>query len=180
MPPFSGKSEQLNFLTPVQSEYQPLTFYNTYRQNHVSHLKNNYIFGILEWRPMIWHTFKQNWSTFNFDPLITLWGNFKVPYFKMLNDARVASACLSDMSKSQKQQKYCNYTRLPSSKFILLFVNSTKCPEMQRKWFFGKKILFFDFFGQNFQKYCLIQKFEKKKKKKTFLELCLIMIFRQF
>ena len=29
------------------------------------------------------------------------------------------------MSKSQKQQKYCNYTRLPSSKFILLFVNST-------------------------------------------------------
>ena len=29
------------------------------------------------------------------------------------------------MSKSQKQQKYSNYTRLPSSKFILLFVNST-------------------------------------------------------
>ena len=29
LPPFSGKSEQLNFLTPVQSEYQPLTFYNT-------------------------------------------------------------------------------------------------------------------------------------------------------
>ena len=29
-----------------------------------------------------------------FDPLITLWGHFKAPYFKMLNDARVASACL--------------------------------------------------------------------------------------
>ena len=28
-----------------------------------------------------------------FDPLITLWGHFKAPYFKMLNDARVASAC---------------------------------------------------------------------------------------
>ena len=29
-----------------------------------------------------------------FDPLITLWGHFKAPYFKMLNDARVESACL--------------------------------------------------------------------------------------
>ena len=29
-----------------------------------------------------------------FDPLITLWGHFKASYFKMLNDARVASACL--------------------------------------------------------------------------------------
>ena len=29
-----------------------------------------------------------------FDPLITLWGHFKTSYFKMLNDARVASACL--------------------------------------------------------------------------------------
>ena len=29
-----------------------------------------------------------------FDPLITLWGHFKAPYFKMLNDARVASVCL--------------------------------------------------------------------------------------
>ena len=28
-----------------------------------------------------------------FDPLITLWGHFKASYFKMLNDARVASAC---------------------------------------------------------------------------------------
>ena len=29
-----------------------------------------------------------------FDPLITLWGHFKAAYFKMLNDARVATACL--------------------------------------------------------------------------------------
>ena len=28
-----------------------------------------------------------------FNPLITLWGHFEAPYFKMLNDARVASAC---------------------------------------------------------------------------------------
>ena len=28
-----------------------------------------------------------------FDPLITLWGNFDAPYLKVLNDARVASAC---------------------------------------------------------------------------------------
>ena len=27
-----------------------------------------------------------------FDPIITLWGHFEAPYFKMLNDARVASA----------------------------------------------------------------------------------------
>ena len=48
---------------------------------------------------------------------------------------------------------------------------------------FLAKITFFGFFGQNFQKYCLIQKFEKKKKKKkkhTFLGLCLNMIFKQF
>ena len=28
-----------------------------------------------------------------FDPLITLWGNFDAPYLKLLNDAKVASAC---------------------------------------------------------------------------------------
>ena len=45
----------------------------------------------------------------------------------MLNYARVASACLyvRTCQRVWKQQKYCNYTRLPSSKFILLFVNST-------------------------------------------------------
>ena len=36
---------------------------------------------------------KKNSSTFNIWPLITLWGHFKAPYFKMLNDAKVASAC---------------------------------------------------------------------------------------
>ena len=37
---------------------------------------------------------------------------------------------------------------------------------MPKKSDFLAKKLFFDFFGQNFQKYCLIQEFEKK----TFLE----------
>ena len=44
-------------------------------------------------------------------------------------------------------------------------------------------MFFFNKFGQNLQKYCLIQKIEKKKKKKKkkpFLELCLNMIFKQF
>ena len=35
-----------------------------------------------------------------------------------------------------------------------------KCKKMQKKWFFFQKNEFFDCFGQNFQKYCLIQKFE--------------------
>ena len=48
-------------------------------------------------------------------------------------------------------------------------------PKMLIFWENGKK----HFFGRNKnQKYYLIQKFEKKKK--TFLELCLNMIFRQF
>ena len=34
---------------------------------------------------MIWHTFKQHSSTFNF--WFPLWGHFQAPYFKMLNDA---------------------------------------------------------------------------------------------
>ena len=43
----------------------------------MSHLKNNYIFGILEPRQLIWYTLKQHSSTFIFDPLITLWGHFQ-------------------------------------------------------------------------------------------------------
>ena len=36
-----------------------------------------------------------------------------------------------------------------------------KVPKNTKKVIFWQKIMFFDFFGQNFQKYCLIQKFEK-------------------
>ena len=34
--------------------------------------------------------------------------------------------------------------------------------KVPKKGIFWQKIMFFDFFGQSFQKYCLIQKFEKK------------------
>ena len=42
---------------------------------------------------------------------------------------------------------------------------------------FCQKSLFWHFFVKNFQKYCLIKKF---KKKTTFLEKCLNVIFKQF
>ena len=99
----------------------------------MSHLKNNYIFGILESRPTIWHTFKQNWSTFNFWPLITLWGHFKAPYFKMLNDARVASACLyvrtCQRVRNSKNIATIQDFHLPSSFFCL----STRLERKLRK-----------------------------------------------
>ena len=59
----------------------------------MSHLENNYIFGILASSWLIWLIWKWHSSTFNFWPLITLWGNFDAPYLKLLNDASVASAC---------------------------------------------------------------------------------------
>ena len=93
----------------------------------MSHLKNNYIFGILESRPTIWHTFKQISSTFNFWPPYNPMGSFWSPVFQNAQwcQSGISLFACQDMSKSQKQQKYCNYTRLPSPKFILLFVNST-------------------------------------------------------
>ena len=59
----------------------------------MSHLENIYIFGILASSWLIWLIWKWHSSTFNFWPLITLWGNFDAPYLKLLNDASVASAC---------------------------------------------------------------------------------------
>ena len=95
----------------------------------MSHLKNNYIFGILESRPTIWHTFKQISSTFNFWPSYNPMGSFWSPVFQNVQwcQSGISLFACQDMSKSQIQQKYCNYTRLPSPKFILLFVNSTMC-----------------------------------------------------
>ena len=89
--------------------------------------KNNYIFGILESRPTMWHTFKQNSSTFNFWPPYNPMRSFWSPIFQNAQwcQSGISLFVCQDMSKSQKQQKYCNYTGLPSSKFILLFVNST-------------------------------------------------------
>ena len=60
----------------------------------MSHLENNYIFGFLVSRWLIWLIWKWHSSTFNFWPPynITLWGNIDAPYLKLLNDASVASA----------------------------------------------------------------------------------------
>ena len=90
-PPLATKNfqeNQSNFillplynLNIVQSEYCPLTFQATKRLIHVSHLKNNYIFGILEPRWMIWYIFKQDSSTFIFDLMITLWSHFQTLKF---------------------------------------------------------------------------------------------------
>ena len=93
----------------------------------MSHLKNNYIFEILESRPTIWHTFKQISSTFNFWSPYNRMGSFWSPVFQNAQwcQSGISLFACQDMSKSKKQQKYCNYTRLPSPKFILLFVNST-------------------------------------------------------
>ena len=76
----------------------------------------------------MWHTFKQNSSTFNFWPPYNPMGSFWSPIFQNAQwcQSGISLFVCQDMSKSQKQQKYCNYTRLPSSKFILLFFNSTK------------------------------------------------------
>ena len=77
----------------------------------------------MEFRKTIWHTFKQNWSTFNFWPLITLWGHFKAPYFKMLNDARVESACFyvrtCQRVRNSKNIATIRDFHLPSSFFCL-------------------------------------------------------------
>ena len=55
-----------------------------------------------------------------------------------------------------------------------IFENFKQC---QKSDFWEKIVFFFTFFGQNFRKYCLIQKFEDKK---MLLEWCLNMIFKQF
>ena len=58
-----------------------------------------------------------------FDPLITLWGHFEAPYFKMLNDARVASACLHVRTcqrvRNSKNIATIRDFHLPSSFFCL-------------------------------------------------------------
>ena len=53
-----------------------------------------------------------------------------------------------------------------------------KVPKNAKKVIFWQKSCFLTFLVENFQKYCLIQKFEKKKKKVP--RMCLNMIFKQF
>ena len=59
----------------------------------MSHLENNYFLESL--RQADWFDVFESdiQALLIFDPLITLWGNFDAPYLKLLNDARVASAC---------------------------------------------------------------------------------------
>ena len=61
--PFSRKSVLLYFFNPVQFEYLPLTFKATQLQKYVSHLENNYIFGILASSWLIWLIWKWHSST---------------------------------------------------------------------------------------------------------------------
>ena len=68
-----------------------------------------------------------------FDPLITLWGHFEAPYFKMLNDAIVASACLHVRTcqrvRNSKNIATIRDFHLPSSFFCL----STRLMTILRK-----------------------------------------------
>ena len=58
-----------------------------------------------------------------FDPLITLWGHFKAPYFKMLNDARVASTWL-DVRTCQRVRNIKNIATICDFQ-LYIRVNST-------------------------------------------------------
>ena len=86
--------------------------------------KNNYIFGILQLRWMIWHTFKQHSSTFNFWPLYNSMGSFWNPIFQ---NAQwwCQLVPMSGHVKESEPAKNCNYTWLSCSRFILLFISST-------------------------------------------------------
>ena len=72
-----------------------------------------------------------------FDPLITLWGHFKTPYFKMLNDARLASACLyvrtCQRVRNSKNIATIRDFHLPSSFFCL----STRLYSLMEKLLVG-------------------------------------------
>ena len=63
-------------------------------------------------------------STFNFWPLITLWGHFQAPNFKMLNDVIVASAC----SYARTCQRVRNSKKIATIRDFRVYirVNSTK------------------------------------------------------
>ena len=123
MPPFSGKSEQLNFLTPVQSEYQPLTFTTPNVRTMCRIWKIITFLEFLSEGRQSDILLNKIEALLIFDPLITLWGHFKAPYFKMLNDARVASACLyvrtCQRVRNSKNIATIRDFQLPSSFFCL-------------------------------------------------------------
>ena len=128
---FLDKLKQMSNLPPFfyPRTIRTLTFdlLGTKHLNHVSHLRNNYIFGILEPWWNVWYTFKQYSSTINFGSLfITLWGHFQTPIFQNAQwcQSGISLFLCQDMLKSQKQPKNYNYTWLQCPMSILLFVNS--------------------------------------------------------
>ena len=94
MPPFSGKSEQLNFLTlyNLNTNLWPFTTPNVRTTRRIWKIITFLEFLSQGRRSDIF--LNKIEALLIFDPLITQWGHFKASYFKMLNDARVASACL--------------------------------------------------------------------------------------
>ena len=123
LPPFLRKLEQLNFwplynlnanLWPLKSLnvkticriWKIITFLEFLSQDRWSDILLNKIQALLI-----------------FDPLITLWGHFRAPYFKMLNDAKVASACFyvrtCQRVRNSKNIATIRDFHLPSSFFCL-------------------------------------------------------------
>ena len=69
-------------------------------------------------------------------PIITLWGHFQTPICQNAQwcQSGINLYLCQDMLKSQKQQKNCNYRRLQSCRFILLFVKSTTLKSLSCKF----------------------------------------------
>ena len=92
--PFSRKSVLVYFFNPVQFEY--IYLWPSKPHNFKSMCRISKIITFLEsLRQAGWFDVFESdiQALLIFDPLITLWGNFDAPYLKLLNDARVASAC---------------------------------------------------------------------------------------
>ena len=60
------------------------------------------------YRWLISHTFKKHSDSYHFWPLITIWGHFQAPIFKRSHSG-ISLFLWYDMSRSQKQQKNCNF-----------------------------------------------------------------------
>ena len=94
LPPFSGQLEQLNFwpLYNLNTNLWPFTTPNVRTTCRIWKIITFLDFlSQGRWSDILLNKIQ---ALLILDPLITLWGLFKAPNFKMLNDARVASACL--------------------------------------------------------------------------------------
>ena len=139
MPPFSEKSEQLNFLTlynlntnlwPFTAPnvrttcriWKIVTFLEFLSQGRRSDILLNKIEALLI-----------------FDPLITLWGHFKASYFKMLNDARVASTCLY-VRTCQRVRNSKNIATVRDFQAHVRVISTMKQYRILRVWSFYNRI----------------------------------------